>query len=155
MSLSRPFRILRVNWRDHGAACALVREKVFVYEMRLSPRVESDGLDPQCFHVLAVSEQGDAFGTGRLEPDGHICRIAVLMPWRQQGVGSAVLDELISIARDQGHLQVTVAIPIATQAFYENNGFEAAGSVYMDGGIPTCRMSLRLGVAQTQINLAC
>ncbi len=138
------YRILRVQWNEHGALCASVREKVFVYEMRFSPFADQDGRDNGCLHVLAVSSEGDAIGTGRIDRDGKISRIAVLMPWREQGVGSAVLNELISVARDQQLHQVSLAAPTFALDFYRCNQFEIAGGVYMDEGIPHQRMVLSL-----------
>lgn len=148
------FRILRSTWRDHGALMALVRQKVFEVEMRIAPEHDQDGQDPDSFHVLAVSEQGEAIGTGRLEADGTIGRIAVLLPWRQHGVGSAILEELISIALEHGHQAIALAAPITAQGFYETHHFRAAGSVYMEAGIPHRRMQLALTVRQQQLHIA-
>jgi predicted GNAT family N-acyltransferase len=141
---SNAFRIMRVQWHEHGALCASVREKVFVYEMRFSPYADQDGRDGHCQHVLAISAEGDAIGTGRVEADGRISRIAVLMPWRQSGVGSAVLNELISLGRDRGLDQVSLSAPMFAFDFYRSNQFEPVGSVYMEEGIPHQKMTLRL-----------
>lgn len=138
------YRILRVQWHEHGALCASVREKVFVYEMRFSPYADQDGRDNGCQHVLAISNDGDAIGTGRMESDGKISRIAVLMPWREHGVGSAVLNELISIARDRQIEQVSLSAPMFAVDFYRGNQFETASGVYMEEGIPHQRMVLQL-----------
>ncbi len=142
--MSNAYRILRVQWHEHGAVCAAVREKVFVYEMRFSPYADQDGRDGICQHVLAISAEGDAIGTGRIESDGKISRIAVLMPWRQHGVGSAVLNELISVARDRKLEQVSLSAPLFAIEFYRSNQFETTGSVYMEEGIPHQKMTLQL-----------
>lgn len=138
------FRVLRVDWQDMGAVLALVREKVFVYEMRNAPDLELDGQDPACFHVLAVAENGEAIGTGRMDKSGVIGHIAVLMPWRQLGVGSALLEELIAIARDKQLPHVKLHAPLEAKAFYEEHDFHAAGAVYMDAGEPFVTMRLQL-----------
>ncbi len=137
-------RIIRVGWREYGPQVALVRQKVFALEMRFSPEQDQDGRDPQSTHVLALSPDGEAIGTGRLDPGGRIGRIAVLMPWRQLGVGSALLDELITIAREQGQHHISLAAPITAQGFYENHAFEPDGNVYMSAGIPYRNMQLSL-----------
>ncbi|HEX4911920.1 MAG TPA: GNAT family N-acetyltransferase [Permianibacter sp.] len=142
------FRILRCSWRDHGALLALVRQKVFAVEMRIAPEHDQDGRDPGSFHVLAVAEDGAPVGAGRLEPNGTIGRIAVLMPWRQHGVGSALLEELIAIALERGQQQVTLAAPITAQGFYETHQFQPAGCVYMEAGIPHRTMRLALGATR-------
>lgn len=138
------FRILRSNWREHGALMALVRQKVFAVEMRIAPEHDQDGHDDRSVHVLAMSDSGEPIGTGRLEPDGTIGRIAVLLPWRQHGVGSALLEELIAIALERGHQQVSLAAPITAQGFYETHQFQADGCVYMAAGIPHRNMQLAL-----------
>jgi predicted GNAT family N-acyltransferase len=148
------FRILRSTWRDHGALMELVRQKVFTVEMRIAPEDDQDGNDPHCFHVLAMAEDGEAVGTGRLEPDGTIGRIAVLLPWRQHGVGSALLEELIAIALEQGHQRVSLAAPITAQGFYETHQFRADGCVYMAAGIPHRHMQLTLRSGQQQLHIA-
>lgn len=148
------FRILRSTWRDHGALMALVRQKVFAVEMRIAPEHDQDGLDDHCFHVLAVADDGEAVGTGRLQPDGTIGRIAVLLPWRQHGVGSALLEELVAIALEQGHQKVSLAAPITAQGFYETHEFRPDGCVYMAAGIPHRNMQLVLRCGQRQLHIA-
>ena len=148
------YRILRSSWREHGALMALVRQKVFAVEMRIAPEHDQDGHDDGSIHVLAVDEQGEPIGTGRLEPDGTIGRIAVLLPWRQHGVGSALLEELIAVALEQGHRQVSLAAPITAQGFYETHQFRPCGCVYMAAGIPHRNMELQLISGQASLQAA-
>lgn len=143
----RGFRILRVDWQDMGGVLANVREKVFVYEMRSTPVLELDGEDPLCFHVLAVSDKGDAIGTGRIDKRGRLGHIAVLMPWRQNGVGKAILNELIAIGRDQQMPTVKLTTPLSSQDFYEEFDFQPSSPVYMDAGVPCRDMRLQLPTA--------
>lgn len=145
---------MRVSWPEHGALCARVREKVFIYEMRLSRDDESDGRDADCQHVLAISADGDPIGTGRIESNGLIGRIAVLMPWRQHGVGAALLNELICIARDRYANEVTISAPLFAVDFYRHQQFECRGSVYMEAGIPHQGMRLTLSVAPPSLFFA-
>jgi hypothetical protein len=46
--------------------------------------------------------KGNAIGCGRLLPDGHIGRMAVDANWRGRGVGKAILERLIELARELG-----------------------------------------------------
>lgn len=148
------FRLLRSTWRDHGALMAVVRQKVFEVEMRIQPGQAQDDRDPLCCHVLAIADDGEPIGTGRLEPDGTIGRIAVLLPWRQHGVGSALLEELVSIALEKGHQQVSLAAPITDQGFYETHQFRPQGCVYMSDGVPHRNMRLNLGGGKRQLYVA-
>ncbi len=59
-----------------------VRRKVFIEEQRVPEALEWDDADAVSLHVLAVGQDGEPLGTGRLLPDGHIGRMAVIAPWR-------------------------------------------------------------------------
>jgi len=69
-----------------------VRETVFMHEQGVSAELEWDGLDEGCQHALTWSENGEPIGCGRLTPDGHIGRMAVLREWRGMKVGTALLN---------------------------------------------------------------
>jgi GNAT superfamily N-acetyltransferase len=45
---------------------------------------------------LPIRRSGEVVATGRLLPDGHIGRMAVLKEWRGKGVGGAILQRLIA-----------------------------------------------------------
>jgi predicted GNAT family N-acyltransferase len=47
-------------------------------------------MDAQCLHAVAYDEENQAIGTGRLLPDGHIGRMAVLESARNSGVGAQI-----------------------------------------------------------------
>jgi predicted GNAT family N-acyltransferase len=66
------------------------------------------------------------------------------MPWRQNGVGSALLSELISIGRQCHMPRIRLTAPLSSQHFYEDHEFHAASNVYMDAGIPCRDMQLDL-----------
>ena len=48
--------------------------------------------DARSMHALAVDREGAPIGCGRLLPDGHIGRLAVVGTWRGRGVGAALLQ---------------------------------------------------------------
>jgi predicted GNAT family N-acyltransferase len=76
-----------------------------------------------------------AIGTGRLLPDGHIGRMAVLADWRGKGVGRALLERLLEEARLQS---CALALHAQTHAsgFYRRFGFVEEGPEFMEAGIP-------------------
>jgi predicted GNAT family N-acyltransferase len=93
---------------------------------------------------MASDRVGHPIATGRLLPDGHIGRMAVLKNWRRQGVGSAVLNALLNIARARGdELTVLHAQSYATQ-FYLRSGFEITSGEFIEAGIPHVEMRRRL-----------
>lgn len=144
MNRSSLFTVRRVGWNEAGAALRSIRKTVFVDEQSVPEDLEWDGLDDRCIHVLAETESGEAVGTGRLLPDGHIGRMAVLKRWRGKGVGSALLEELVAVAREQGFDRVELSAQTHAIGFYARFGFEAVGAEYMDAGIPHRAMRLAL-----------
>jgi predicted GNAT family N-acyltransferase len=134
------FRVRRADWVRDEARLRQIRESVFVHEQAVPLALEWDGIDPDCAHVIAEDEQGHAFGTGRLLPDGHIGRMAVLREWRGQGAGSAILLALIAIAAEQGMSEVVLNAQTQARDFYARHDFVAEGDVFLDAGIPHQRM---------------
>ena len=138
------FSVRRVDWNSTGNTLRVIRKHVFVDEQRVPEDLEWDGLDGGCVHVLAIAGSGAAIGCGRLLPDGHIGRMAVLKPWRGKGVGAALLAELIIIARERGHVSVELSAQTHALGFYRRFGFRVTGAEYPEAGIPHCAMRLAL-----------
>jgi predicted GNAT family N-acyltransferase len=138
------FRIRVANWPEDREALRLVRESVFVKEQEVPPELEWDGLDESCLHLLAEDALGRPVGTGRLLPDGHIGRMAVLKPWRGRGVGTALLRALMEEGRKRGFEQLVLNAQVSAIPFYERAGFRAEGAVFDDAGIPHRRMLYRV-----------
>ena len=86
---------------------------------------------------------GNPIGTGRLLPDGHIGRMAVLREWRGRGVGTALLRALMEEGRKQGFERLILAAQVQAMPFYEKEGFVAEGDVFDDAGIPHRNMVWR------------
>ena len=144
MSVFPVFSISRVRWDEAGEQLRAIRTAVFVDEQNVPVELELDGLDAQCLHVVAVSATGEAVGTGRLLPDGHIGRMAVLWPWRGQGVGRALLLELLAAARDGGFGRVELNAQAYAVGFYMRFGFNVVSGEFIDAGIPHCTMRFDL-----------
>ena len=132
------FTVRLANWQDDQESLYAVRRTVFIIEQEVPEEIEVDDEDPHCVHVLALDENETPIGTARLLPDGRIGRVAVLKPWRKQGVGAALMRELIAAATEHGleasglrlHAQ-TWTIP-----FYEKLGFVIDGDEFDEAGIP-------------------
>ena len=122
------------EWSVDRSALRAVREQVFVREQAVPIELEWDEFDPLCQHVVAEAA-GRAIGTGRLLPDGHIGRMAVLEAWRGQGVGSALLEALMEIARNRGIRRVRLNAQSRALAFYQRHGFVAEGEEFIEAGI--------------------
>lgn len=143
MKTSEAFRIRLADWESDQPALRAIREQVFVYEQSVPCAMEWDEFDSVSQHVLAEAE-GRIIGTGRLLPDGHVGRMAVLPAWRNRGVGSALLRVLLDMARDAGHERALLSAQVQAVPFYRRFGFAPEGGEYIEAGIPHIAMSRRL-----------
>lgn len=136
-----------VDWRDDDTVAAVrsVRHAVFVVEQNVPEELEWDGSDSACRHVIALDNAAQVVATGRLDPDDHIGRMAVLREARGQGAGRAVLEHLIEIARERGSREVVLNAQTHAMAFYVDAGFERFGERFMEAGIEHQSMLKRLG----------
>ena len=142
MSIDYCVRVLA--WADAREAACRVRFAVFVEEQRVPPEIELDEWDAASDHALAVDATGRAIATGRLLPDGHVGRMAVLPEWRGRGVGAAVLDALVARARQRGMKRVRLHSQTHAQGFYARFGFTRTGAEFMEAGIPHVSMEHHL-----------
>ncbi|HEV2680169.1 MAG TPA: GNAT family N-acetyltransferase [Rhodanobacter sp.] len=142
------FHVEIADWSrdDQRAALLDLRDIVFIHEQGVPEQRERDGIDVDCSHVLARDEAGQPIGCGRLTPEHKIGRMAVLQAWRGQGVGVALLRELIARARAQGWLEVALDSQVSAIGFYEREGFIAYGEEFEDAGLPHQAMRMSLPV---------
>jgi predicted GNAT family N-acyltransferase len=136
-------RIELLDWERARTEASRIRTEVFVREQRVPAAIEMDEHDAACLHALAYVD-GKAVGTGRLLPDGHIGRMAVLRESRSLGVGRAILERLIAEARRRGIREVRLSAQTHALGFYARHGFVAVGAVFEEAGIPHQEMRLAL-----------
>lgn len=132
------------TWDELREAASRIRFTVFVDEQKVPAEIELDDWDARCLHALAMDAAGNAVGTGRLLPDGHIGRMAVLREARGTGVGMALLQALMQAARERGHTEVVLSAQTHAAPFYRKAGFVEEGAVYEEAGIPHVDMRRRL-----------
>ena len=140
MSNYSSFRVRHADWVRDQAALRAIRREVFVVEQNVSEDEEWDDRDAVSRHVLASANNGEPIGTGRLLPGGYIGRMAVLKSWRGRGVGSALLSELLALARERGHAEVRLHAQTHALEFYRKHGFTPLGDEFMEAGIPHYEM---------------
>ena len=128
------------DWDTVIADAYAIREDVFVEEQGIPAELEFDDMDAQCLHAVAFAGNGEAVGTGRLLPDGHIGRIAVRREARGKGVGAAIVAGLMDQAHARGDAMVALNAQVAAEPFYERLGFERKGEVFDEAGIPHVAM---------------
>lgn len=131
------------DWNGAKKDAQRIRFTVFVEEQGVPAELEMDENDARCVHALAYID-GRPIGTGRLLPDGHIGRMAVLKEWRGHGAGKALLRALVEAARRRGDKEVLLSAQVHALGFYRAEGFEAEGDEYEEAGIPHQAMRLRI-----------
>ena len=130
------FTVRLVDWSEAGEGLRAVRRTVFIEEQSIPEDMEWDEFDEVCRHVLAEDASGRAIGCGRLLPDGHVGRLAVLAAWRGRGVGAALLRHLVDLARTRGHARAILNAQSQAMPFYARYGFVADGDEFLEAGIP-------------------
>jgi predicted GNAT family N-acyltransferase len=134
--MTNPFSIRILAWPDARPEAVRVREAVFVVEQGVRAEIELDEWDPRCDHALAFAPGARAVGTGRLLPDGHIGRMAVLREWRGQGVGGRLLVALVEHAAERGMKRLVLNAQTHAVPFYARYGFVAFGEEFIEADIP-------------------
>ncbi len=131
------------SWDELSAQASPIRFTVFVDEQKVPVELELDEFDPLSCHALALAGD-EAIGTGRLLPDGHIGRMAVLAGWRGRGVGALLLQALIDEAKRRGMARVVLNAQTHALGFYARFGFVPEGEEYEEAGLPHRTMSRSL-----------
>jgi len=137
-------QVLVVDYaREHVRLHAL-RARVFIQEQNVPAELERDALDPLSTHVVAVDADGQWLGTARLTPERRIGRMAVLAHARGRGIGAALLQALVDLARARGWPRLELHAQLHALQFYARAGFVPAGPVFEEAGIGHRLMERRL-----------
>ncbi|RJF96331.1 GNAT family N-acetyltransferase [Noviherbaspirillum saxi] len=128
------------DWALQQAGAKPVRHRVFVIEQKVPLDMEWDEMDAQCLHAVVHGDDGEPIATGRLLPDGHIGRMAVVKSMRGDGIGGLVLQALMEEARKRGDRSVVLSAQTQAEPFYQRHGFTREGEEFMEAGIPHVQM---------------
>jgi len=124
--------------------CHSIRRAVFVDEQGINPLLEFDESDNGTQSLLAYAGRMPV-GVARLALhswDIQLGRVAVLPPWRQQGIGKALVETAIEFARKRRAHSVVLHSQTTVVPFYEKFGFVVEGGEYLEAGIPHLTMRL-------------
>jgi N-acetylglutamate synthase-like GNAT family acetyltransferase len=110
---------------------------------------ERDELEDSAYHVMAVNENGQVIGTGRLHlVNAHSAQIrymAVAPAYRRQGIGSGLLDKLEQQARLLHCKEILLNARTDILTFYQNYSFSIIGDApLLFGEIAHKRMHKKL-----------
>ena len=143
-----PLEILIKSWQEASQEAYPIRKKVFIEEQGVPEDMELDEYDPIAKHALAYQD-GLCVGTGRLvRLDNHhaqIGRMAVLSAYRNQHIGTAILNSLIALAKAEEISTLTLHAQVSAASFYAKFGFVVEGAIYDEVGIAHRNMILLLG----------
>lgn len=137
-------RIEVADWARAAPWVMPVRLAVFVVEQGVPEEIERDAFDEVSRHAIARDRGAAVVATGRLLPDGHIGRMAVVAAMRGQGVGGAVLEGLVAEAARSGMAMVALNAQVHALAFYRRHGFVEHGEIFIEAGIAHRAMQRRL-----------
>lgn len=124
-----------------------LRQKVFVAEQNCA-YLDADGADKKAYHVFAT-ENGETVGClrvlGRGEKFSEVSIGRVVSACRKKGIGLALLNEGIKVAREKFEAEtIMVGAQVYAAPFYEKAGFvKIKGSEYLEDGIPHVYMERR------------
>jgi predicted GNAT family N-acyltransferase len=134
------FKLTIGDWPAQQRHARAVRDDVFINEQRIPVELEWDDMDRVSLHAVVCDQTGQAIGTGRLLPDGHIGRMAVIRSMRGAGVGGAILLALVQAAKTRGDKSVVLNAQTRAEPFYARHGFIREGEEFIDAGIVHIRM---------------
>ncbi|MFZ6725545.1 GNAT family N-acetyltransferase [Undibacterium sp. MH2W] len=143
VTLKSSAKIVLGDWATLEKDAHAVRYAVFVQEQQIPAELEWDVMDAQCLHAVAYDSENRAIGTGRLLPDGHIGRMAVLASARHSGVGADLLRTLMEQAKLRGDKLVQLNAQQSAEPFYAREGFARDGDIFMEAGIAHISMAYR------------
>jgi len=124
-------------------ALRMIRQCVFIEEQSVPAELEWDEFDDNSTHFLAIVDNKPV-ATARLKPDGQFGRMAVLSPYRHQGVGSALLQFVMRQAKNKNLKTLYCHAQTSALDFYQRHGFNTYGDEFDDAGIPHFAMNIRL-----------
>lgn len=138
------YQLRSTTWEKDKAALSSIRKIVFIEEQCVPEELEWDEYDQVSFHILVTNQENTPIATGRMKPDGHIGRMAVLKAFRKVGIGTAIMKELMTEASKHDLKSLYLHAQTASIPFYEKLGFTTCSDIFMDAGIPHRSMQLYL-----------
>ena len=124
------------------------RWKMLRKPLGMSKETLKDKLEDESHHLIAVDEQKEVIGSGRLHfnnnREGQIRYMAVSNTIQRKGLGSAIVSELEAIAREKGIQEMVLNARENAISFYLSMGYKETGPYKSDTGIPHITMCKKL-----------
>ena len=137
----------RVSGDEDRLAALAVRREVFVVEQGVSEAEEYDGFDETAVHYV-VTDGDRVIATTRVRfpttTSAKLERMAVLQPFRRQGIGTRILAFILDDLRTRQVETVVLHAQDQARDFYRSCGFEQTGEPFYEVGIEHIEMRLVL-----------
>lgn len=114
-----------------------VRNHVFVVEQHVDSREELDHFDQSAIHFVARDNRS-VIATCRLvlfEGYAKLGRMAVLSSYRNQHIGSQLIQFVESTLPAHGIQTIRLGAQLTAIPFYERLGFRTYGDIFLDANI--------------------
>jgi predicted GNAT family N-acyltransferase len=131
MQTKPTIRVEQTSWQINEPEIRRIRTAVFVEEQNVPLALDYDA-------------NNAAVGTGRLLPDGHFGRMAVLAANRKRGIGDAIMRAVIDTAAAEKLPELYLHAQLTALPFYSGFGFSCYGEEFLDADMPHIAMKLRL-----------
>lgn len=132
-------QVVQCRWQERSQDLARIRATVFIVEQGVPETLEWDGEDDTAWHFLALAD-GEPVGAARLLPTGQIGRMSVLKAFRRQSIGRRLLLQAEQTAAENNIDSVFLHAQIYIRQFYEQQGYQPRGEIFMDAGIAHIEM---------------
>ena len=136
---SKNITIKKTNWAADKEDLSTIRRLVFIEEQHVPQVLEWDELDESSYHFL-VAQNTKAIACARLQNDGKIGRMAVLKQFRNQGIGSQLLNFIVQTAEIDSIDKLYLYAQVSAIPFYESQGFYAVGDIFYEAEIAHRKM---------------
>ncbi len=96
---------------------------------------ETDDIETQCFHVMAVTANDEIIGIARLQfnlsNEAQIRYMAVIEPHQKQGVASELIKTMEQYAKEAAHKNIVLHAREPVVIFYKNRGYRVVEKSYL------------------------
>jgi len=144
ISISETLKIKLVNYSEETQGIEQIRRRVFHEEQNIDEDLEFDGLDERSEHLLAYVHQ-KLIGTLRIREVDlktvKIERLAVLSPFRNQGIGRKLMEYAIAlITQKNQYEQIVIHAQYHLKNFYLTFRFQPVGETFEEAEILHIKM---------------
>ncbi|WP_265458836.1 GNAT family N-acetyltransferase [Enterococcus sp. HY326] len=121
-----------------------IRNEVFMKEQGVPFEREVDKDEALAVHFVMYNDENQAMATLRLLPISpttlKLQRMAVSKPYRQLGLGKALIAEAERFSQEQGFKEIELGAQKTAISFYEGLGYHSFGEEFIDADMPHLAM---------------